>query len=299
MLSNFSIAGGYPLPPLGVGVLPPLELESACLPLAPTFPPRIHEVFRTRGAFSFVVLTTGSFSKLLFDVRVLSFELLAVLTAGQLIFCVEMAMGLAFEDAVSTVEVTVFAVGIAFTTISDEFEDPDKSFKSYSDSCELAMLSCPTLDEERLICASVLKSHSLVGGACDALGIRVLSSSNGRVRDAVEVTLLFGLADSRVAACISVVFCKDPTPPIVLLAGGGEVTTKSKLSSVELMDALMLKFELSIESMLLLLMDEQQLSSSRPPPDMNRFTSRSGLSMLVDDSTESCRVLLLLLLCWC
>lgn len=91
----------------------------------------------------------------------------------------------------------------------------------------------------------------------------------------------------------------------------GELTIRSKLSSVELIEVLLLNCSTrSIESMLLLI-DEQQLSSmvvdecARAVPAapaaepalsllvMNRFTSRSGLSIEVDEMTESCNVQLL------
>lgn len=50
------------------------------------------------------------------------------------------------------------------------------------------------------------------------------------------------------------------TEPIDIDEDEGELTIRSKLSSVELIEVLLLKWALSIESMLLL-MDEQQLSS--------------------------------------
>lgn len=85
----------------------------------------------------------------------------------------------------------------------------------------------------------------------------------------------------------------------------GEFTTRSKLSSAELIEMLG-NCALSIESMLLL-MDEQQLSSIVEEwarvvtvlmcipvlPLMNRFTSRSGLSMDVVELSESFNGLLL------
>lgn len=178
-----------------------------------------------------------------------------------------------------------------------EFEDPDKSCTSYSDSCELARFTCtilePLVDASNVtFCASPLGSETL---GTDTLGMSVLSSS--RTRD-VELTLLLESDDPSLAASTNwTVLGMAPEHPVeVAVTGGGELTIKSKLSSVELMEVLMLKLALSIESMLLLLIDEQQLSSSMTPPDIKRFTSRSGLSMLVEESTESCRVLLLLLL---
>lgn len=94
------------------------------------------------------------------------------------------------------------------------------------------------------------------------------------------------------------------TDPIDIDEDEGELTIKSKLSSVELMEVL-LKCTLSIESMLLV-MEEQQLSSmveecvrvcpvlgyDPTAPLINRFTSRSGLSIDVDEMTESFSVLL-------
>lgn len=90
----------------------------------------------------------------------------------------------------------------------------------------------------------------------------------------------------------------------------GELTTMSKLSSVELIDVLLNCSTLSMESMLLLI-DEQQLSSMADDsarvtpvllvagcintplsPAMNRFTSRSGLSIDVDEIVESLSMLL-------
>lgn len=120
-------------------------------------------------------------------------------------------------------------------------------------------------------------------GPVDDRATSVLSSA-GRV--ATELLLLVVLVD------------RDRRSPVVVTSGFGEQlapVSRSKLSSAELMDVL-LKLGLSIESMLLI--DEQQLSSMMPP-DINRFTSRSGLSMLVDESTESCSVVLLLLLLLC
>lgn len=94
------------------------------------------------------------------------------------------------------------------------------------------------------------------------------------------------------------------TDPIDTDEDGGELTIKSKLSSVELMEVLLM-WTLSIESMLLL-MEEQQLSSmveecvrvcpvleyDPTAPLINRFTSRSGLSIDVDERTESFSTLL-------
>lgn len=278
-------------------MLPPLDPESVCLLLLPLLPlpPRIHEVLRTRGGFSVATLVTvGSRSRFCTDVRVLSLELLVPTAAEQLTLGV--GITLAPGDAAGMTD--SFAI---CADMDEEFEDPDSSCTSYNDSCELARFTCTILDEETLAGASkvTLSASPPETTGTDTLGISVLSSSS--TRD-VELTLLLDSDDPPppdTLNCWSVLDMAPEHPLKVPLTGGGEFTIRSKLSSVELMEVLMLKLALSIESMLLLLIEEQQLSSSITPPDIKRFTSRSGLSILVEESTESCSVLLLLLALCC
>lgn len=182
----------------------------------------------------------------------------------------------------------------------DETDTRDKSCTSYSDSCELVLMS---------------KLDKLL-----SLPPNRFAGWTSKVLPAVTIGV-----DSREAAvggcwCVTSVLsscCKDAvltsgavlTDPTERDEEEGELTIRSKLSSVELIEVLLLNCSTrSIESMLLLI-DEQQLSSivvvecARAVPVplagpvfplvMNRFTSRSGLSIEVDEITESCSVQLL------
>lgn len=178
----------------------------------------------------------------------------------------------------------------------DETDTRDKSCTSYNDSCELVLMS--KLDK-----LLSLPPSRIVGWT-------------SKVLPAVPI----GVDSVAGCWCVTSVLsscCKDAvltsgavlTDPTERDEEEGELTIRSKLSSVELIEVLLLNCSTrSIESMLLLI-DEQQLSSivveecaravpvPLPGPAlplvMNRFTSRSGLSIEVDEITESCSVQLL------
>lgn len=182
----------------------------------------------------------------------------------------------------------------------------DKSCTSNSDSCELVLIS--KLD--KLLFFTFNRFALIELGASlmvDCSGCCCCSGGDGRCCCCCWWHCCCCCGISVLSSCwedavlTSGAVLTDPTD---IEEEDGELTIKSKLSSVELIEVL-LKFALSLESMLLLI-DEQQLSSmveecvradpplgrSPPAPLMNRFTSRSGLSIEVDEMTESFNVLL-------
>lgn len=174
----------------------------------------------------------------------------------------------------------------------------DRSCTSYRDSCELILVSrldrllffslnCVTFNDGWLAAAS-FGGGSRAAWCCSWISVQLPSNSELAGVLTIGAVLIVPLNDRAVDE-------------------GGEFTIRSKLSSAELID-IFGNCALSIESMLLL-MDEQQLSSIveecarvvtglmfTPVVQlllMNRFTSRSGLSIDVVEMRESFNVLLL------